>query len=134
MSDISPFPTLLSFSFLAKNPAYGRQQISWRVRIVASIQKSKKNNAEYPTHHGPSPPRNTLLNLDLPNRGSPYSPWTCPTTEHPTHRGPDPPGNTLLIVDLPHRGIPHIRETQNLSTDADSITSAMNFFSDIYFF
>ena len=42
--------------------------------------------SEHPTHHGPAPPRNTLLTTDLPHRGTPYSPWTCPTwvMEHTT--------------------------------------------------
>ena len=56
---------------LDENPAYGRQQISCRVRMVASIQKGKqKPTAEYRTHHGPAPLRNTL---GLPHRGTPYS-------------------------------------------------------------
>ena len=70
--------------------------------------------AEHPTHHGPAKPWNillivnlphskkTLLTLNLPHRGTPYSPWACPTVDHPTHRGPAPPRNTLISLDLLH--------------------------------
>ena len=89
--------------------------------MVAPIQKSNCGPApprnillafdppttEHPTHRGPAPPRNTLLTVDLPDRGTPYSLWTCPTAEHPTHCGPAPPRNTLLTVDLPHSETPY---------------------------
>ena len=81
---------------------------------------------EHLTHHGPAPPWNTLLSVDLPHRGRPkypwtfplrnsliivvlphrgirYPPWTVPPAEHPTHRGPFPMQSTLLNSDFPHR-------------------------------
>ena len=45
---------------------------------------------EHPIHHGPTPPRNTLLTVDPAQM------------EHPTHRGPAPPRNPLLTLYLPH--------------------------------
>ena len=36
-----------------QNPEYGRQWISWRVRMVARIQETKKKiYPEHPTHRG----------------------------------------------------------------------------------
>ena len=45
--------------------------------------------------------------MDLPNCGTPYSLWTCPTVENLTHCGPAPPLNTLLTLDLLNRGTPY---------------------------
>ena len=91
-----------------KNPTFGRQQLSWRVRIVTPKQKDPTKKtlqkpysprtgpaAQHQTHCGPAPPRNTKLTVDLPRRRSPYSLWTCPTA------------NTLFTMDLSHRGSPY---------------------------
>ena len=85
------------------NHVYGKQPIFWHVQMVAPIEKGKTKNTEHPTHQRPAPGRNTLLTVDLPHRGTPYSPWTCLTAEHPTHCGPAPLRNTLLTTDLPCR-------------------------------
>ena len=61
--------------------------------------KRVKKNQENLIHCGPAPPRNTLLNMDLPRRRS-------VTAEHPTHHRHAPPRNTLLTIDLPHQGTP----------------------------
>ena len=61
---------------------------------------------EHPTHCESTPPRNTLLIVDLPQSGTPNSPLTCQIAEHPTHLGPASPQNTLLTEDLPHRVTP----------------------------
>ena len=70
-------------------------------------KKATTKNGEHPTHQGPALPRNTLLTVDLPYSGTPFSRWTCPTAEHPNHCGSAPLQNTLLIVDLLHRGKPY---------------------------
>ena len=57
--------------------------------------------AEHPTHRSPCKPKNNPLNVNLPNRRTPYSPWTFTIAEHPNHCGPAPPRNTLLTVERP---------------------------------
>ena len=59
-----------------------------------------------------------MLTMHLPKRGSPYSPWTCPTAEHPTQYGPAHCSTSYWLLtcpiekypthqDLPHRGKPN---------------------------
>ena len=39
----------------------------------------QQNKAKHSTHRGPAPLQITLLTVDLPHHGKPYSLWTCPT-------------------------------------------------------
>ena len=68
------------------------------------VNKRGQYPVPHPTHSWPAPPQNTLLTVNLPHRGTPYSLWTCPTAEHLSHLWPSPPWNKLLTLDLPHRG------------------------------
>ena len=83
-----------------KNPAYRRQQVSRRARMVAPLQKGKsKTTFEQLLKTCATALWNTPLTIDLPYPGTPYLPWTCATEENP------------LTMDLPHRGTPYSRWT-----------------------
>ena len=99
------------------NPEWKRQKNSWRVQIVASIQKKKKKEVwgtclivEHSTYSEPTRLRNTVFTVDLPNCGTRYLPWTCPTMEHSTQQGQAPEGNTLLTGNLPNSGTPRRKQ------------------------
>ena len=82
------------------------------MRMVALIQKRQQQNAAQPNHQRPAPPRNTLLTVDLLNRGTHYSQsqwifvtalwYTLLALTFPV------PRNNLLIVVLPHGGTPFL--------------------------
>ena len=50
-----------------------------------------------PPHRGPTSPWNTVPTKDLPQSGTPYSPWTCATAEPSTHQGPSPHGTPYSL-------------------------------------
>ena len=53
------------------------------------------------------PLKNTLLTVDLPHRGTPYSTWTCPCAKRPYLGWTCPTSNTPLTVDLTHNRTPY---------------------------
>ena len=80
------------------------------MRMVALIQKRQQQNAAQPNHRRPAPPRNTLLTVNLLNRGTPYSQSQriFPTALRNTLLAlnfPEPQNNLLIVV-LPDRGTP----------------------------
>ena len=84
-------------------PCLKQLKRKWSRAILKSLSAcvtgstNTKRQQKKSTHQGPSPTRNTLLTVDLPFHGTPYSPLTCPTTEHPNHLEPPPCGTPFSL-------------------------------------